>query len=292
MRATTILVLLGTAGSARAQDTTPPVITCPEDASLTADDGCNAVYAGPGATARDNLDESPTIAPELPITLSGAGAHVVTYTATDDAGNMSSCDQMVTVVDATPPVLSSVDATPLCLWPPNHKMVAFRLGENLNVNATDNCDAVPAVQFSGTSSEAEDGQGDGHTAPDFSAGDEGFCLRSERSGGGDGRQYSVEVQAVDASGNASSQMLEIDVGVVHDQRNHDCPALSGDSFVADDDPACAVAPSDGGVAEQAPATGCSMAPASGSAGTAALFLLGALLARRRGQRATGRPGTK
>jgi len=282
-----LILLLAAAAEAYAQDTTPPVITCPANVTLTADDSCAASYDGPAATATDDQDPDPAIGPMLPVALDGPGDHVLTHTATDAAGNTASCDQTVTVVDATPPVLVSVETTPACLWPPNHRLVAFRLGENLVVETSDACDSEPGVEFDNlTSDEPENGRGDGNTAPDVLVGDQGFCLRSERAGNGDGRQYLVQVRAVDAAGNASEEMIEIGVGVAHDQSGHDCPALDDADFVDDGDPACAMLDPDPDALEEpqeARASGCSAAPGGnpGIAAIALLVLLAGLSIRRR-----------
>lgn len=271
-----LLILTTSAGVARAQDTTAPVITCPEDATLPADESCAASLTGPAATATDEQDEDVTVLPELPVALDGTGEHVVTWTATDDAGNSATCDQLVTVQDMTEPTVALVSATPLCLWPPNHRFVAFRFGDNVVVETSDNCDEAPAIEVGGIqSSEPENGRGDGNTFPDSLIGSDGFCLRAERSGGGDGREYTVDIQAVDDSGNASAKTLENGVGVAHDQRAHDCPALEDSAFVEEDDPACTIV-GDGGTigarGETREAAGCSIARPSPS-GTAIGLLL-------------------
>jgi len=185
----TVLFVLAWSGLARAQDTTPPEITCPEDVTIEADENCSASYEGPAAEATDDQDADPTLEPGLPVLLDGPGEHVITHSATDDAGNQANCDQIITVIDVTPPSLTAVAATPSCLWPPNHKLVAYRLGENLTIEATDACPGDPGIAVEIQSSEPEDGRGDGHTAPDALVGSEGFCLRAERSVGGDGREY-------------------------------------------------------------------------------------------------------
>lgn len=282
MRTTTTCLLVGTlAGLARAQDATAPVITCPEDTTLQADESCSASFSGPAATATDNQDEDVSIEPDLPIPLGGPGEHIITWTATDDAGNEATCEQVVTIEDVTAPTLTSVSATPSCLWPPNHRFVAFRLGDNVIVEASDNCDEVPAVQVGDIqSSEPEDGRGDGNTDPDALVVSDGFCLRSERSGAGDGRQYTVRLQVVDASGNGSEQMLEIGVGVMHDQRAHDCPSLVNSAFVEESDSTCAIV-GDGDTAAERRQAGCSAAPSAPPGSAIGVLLLGLAAVRMR-----------
>ena len=74
---------------------------------------------------------------------------------------------------------------------------------------TDDYDPNPAVELvSVTSSEPDDGPGDGHTTGDIRGAhigtdDRSFQLRAERSGSGPGRAYTVIYRATDASGNAA-----------------------------------------------------------------------------------------
>jgi len=59
------------------------------------------------------------------------------------------------------------------------------------------------------------GKGD-HTTPDWQVtGDLRLDLRSERTGGGSGRLYTITVQCTDASGNAAAGTVS--VSVPHDQ---------------------------------------------------------------------------
>lgn len=62
------------------------------------------------------------------------------------------------------------------------------------------------------SNEPINGLGDGDTAPDWLiTGPLAVTLRSERSGNGSGRTYSVTVRCTDASGNSSTGRAAISV---------------------------------------------------------------------------------
>jgi hypothetical protein len=93
------------------------------------------------------------------------------------------------------------------LWPPNHRMVPVSLA----VVATDNLDAAPMCAVSGvTSSEADNGRGDGNTTGDaVITGPLTVELRAERAGPGNGRTYTIEVTCTDASGNASTDTTTV-----------------------------------------------------------------------------------
>lgn len=117
---------------------------------------------------------------------------------------------VVDVVDTTGPNLEAT-ATPGCLWPPNHRLVRFAIGEALDVVTDDACGAVESVRIINVESDQPvDGIGDGASAPDIYFGPGGACLRAERDarGGGD-RTYTITLEAVDASGNASTREIAI-----------------------------------------------------------------------------------
>jgi hypothetical protein len=123
-------------------DVIPPVITCPKDSTMKANDKCQVTYSGPPATAVDNCDASPKItsAPSLPATFTGVGTYIITWTATDTWGNKSSCDQKITVIDVTPPTITCPkDST----MKANDKCQVTYSGPP--ATAIDNCDASPKI---------------------------------------------------------------------------------------------------------------------------------------------------
>jgi predicted extracellular nuclease len=111
-------------------------------------------------------------------------------------------------LDSTPPTLE-LSATPTVLWPANHKQVEVRV----TAVATDAVDATPSISLlSATSSEPDDGLGDGDTTGDVVRVDDfTFLLRAERSGGGPGRTYTLTYRAVDEYGNAVTAAVKIGV---------------------------------------------------------------------------------
>jgi hypothetical protein len=129
------------------------------------------------------------------------GENTLAVTVTDAANNTASCSTKVTIADTTPPVITSATANPNVLWPPNHRMQPI----TLRVQVSDACSATTWKITRVTSNEPVNGLGDGDTAPDWQiTGDHGLKLRAERSGRGNGRQYTVTLQATDASGNVSA----------------------------------------------------------------------------------------
>ncbi len=124
-------------------DGTDPVVTCPADTTIECDESSAPANTGT-ATATDNLDAAPVITygdVETP----GACAHektiTRTWTATDCAGNTHSCDQIITVVDTTDPLITCpADTTIEC----SDSMLPANTG---SATATDNCDGSPVISY-------------------------------------------------------------------------------------------------------------------------------------------------
>ena len=206
-------------------DTVSPSVSCPPGAQAECGSAGGA-WVSVGVAAHDACSSALSIVNDR--TAGGAdasgsyplGTTVVTFTATDAAGNTASCQTSVTVRDTVPPVLTVV-ASPNALWPPNHGL--FAVGSAAIVS--DLCDPAPAIVLvSATSSEPDDapGAGDGHTTDDVqdaSIGTPDFqvLLRAERDGTGSGRVYTLTYRAADASGNAASASARITVP--HDMRD-------------------------------------------------------------------------
>jgi probable HAF family extracellular repeat protein len=108
----------------------------------------------------------------------------------------------VEATDTTPPVISAVRTTPSSIWPPRHQMVDVRV----EVDASDDSGETPVCSITGvTSSEPENGSGDGDTAGDSEiVGALAARVRAERSGPVGSRVYALAVECVDGSGNAAS----------------------------------------------------------------------------------------
>ncbi|MEM9479358.1 MAG: HYR domain-containing protein [Verrucomicrobiota bacterium] len=131
------------------EDVTDPVITCPADTTVECDADMSPASTG-FATAVDNCTANLTITfQDLTTPSTGSNFTITrTWTATDASGNSASCDQMITVQDTMPPVVTCpadivVDNDPgQC-----GAVVSFM------ASATDTCDPAPmtsAVPASGT----------------------------------------------------------------------------------------------------------------------------------------------
>lgn len=189
-------------------DTTAPAISAPADITVEA--------AGPDGTVVDYLASATDLVDgAVAVTTSAAsgstfaiGSTTVTLTAIDAAGNGSEASFTVTVVDTTPPEITSVTPSTDTLWSPNHKMVPITVA----VDASDLVGITSLKIISATSSEPDNGKGDGNTINDtVITGDLTVDLRAERAGKGDGRIYTITVEATDAAGNSSTSTCTVTV---------------------------------------------------------------------------------
>lgn len=164
------------------------------------------------------------------------GQHTVFLTVVDGTNSGATIPVSVLVQDTTGPSIADIALSPQCLWPPNHKYVPFKLGSNVSVVLVDTCDPAPSVVVASVqSSEASGSTGGGATNTDYTFGPDAFCLRAERAGQG-ARNYTVEFEATDASGNKTS--AGVTALVPASLTGTGCSALSATTFLSDNDPAC------------------------------------------------------
>ena len=203
-------------GSVTVVDTTPPDITCPADITVECSDHCGTPEDDPQLTgffaevsATDICDGSVEITDDHPACFP-LGATTVTFTGTDNSGNAQSCPAVVTVEDTTPPDIS-LELNRYVLWPANHKMSDI----TVTVEFSDICDPNPVIALvSITSNEPDDGLGDGDHPDDIQVVGSGpdyyeLQLRSERSGLGDNRIYTITCSVTDCSGNEATATAQV-----------------------------------------------------------------------------------
>jgi len=144
--------------------------------------------------------------------------HIIELSVCDGVTNPVSVTVEVKVIDTTAPSLSPIPSVTI-LWPPNHTLVPV----TIVANAYDNGGGTITLDVTVASSEPPDTDGEGNTIPDYYidwvddvTGIIELRLRSERSGKGDGRVYTITITATDASGNSSTAVVEI--RAPHDKR--------------------------------------------------------------------------
>ncbi|MFC1782774.1 SUMF1/EgtB/PvdO family nonheme iron enzyme [Planctomycetota bacterium] len=141
----------------------------------------------------------------------GLGVHEIELRVCDGSNDPVSVFVSVEVIDTTAPSISPVPSVTI-LWPPNHTLREVTVW----ANAFDNGGGSIHLEVTVASSEPPDMDGDGNTIPDWyidavddAAGIIELRLRSERSGKGDGRTYTITITAIDEADNQSTAILEI-----------------------------------------------------------------------------------
>lgn len=208
------------------RDTHPPSLeAAPPDLIVE----CPQPVPAPAAlAATDTCDPAPAVAfDEQRIAGPCPGTYrlVRTWTATDACGNAAAPEQQVIdVVDTTPPVIAASTAVVACVWPPDHRMTAFPLAVFAPV-AHDACVDEVTWRITGCASDQpDDGRGDGRTAGDcvIEPGGGGVLVRAERDGARpEGRHYVVSAVATDRCGNTSAAAPIGTVRVPHDESGHE-----------------------------------------------------------------------
>ncbi|MEO6720348.1 MAG: T9SS type A sorting domain-containing protein [Ferruginibacter sp.] len=188
-------------------NTTPPVtVTCPANKVINTDAGkCTAVVNGidPSISpAGSNLQIAYALAGATSGTGQGtasgkvfnSGITTITYSLSNDPSK--TCSFTVKVQDNQAPSITFAAPEKTVLWPPDHKMVNLEISYML----TDNCGGTTANLWV-TSNEPESGTGNGDLPNDWQVVDAHHVrLRAERNSNGNGRVYTIDINAFDASG--------------------------------------------------------------------------------------------
>jgi hypothetical protein len=184
-------------------------LTCPADIAVPNDtDQCGAVvnYTEPSGAGCG------TVTCDHP---SGSFFAVGETTVTCTSSIGPACTFKITVTDEQGPTITTSVQT-MTLWPPNHKYKSVKVTD-LIASAVDNCDAgvgLSSVRIAMvTSDEPDNSGGDGNTANDIVIASDckSVQLRSERSGNGNGRVYTITFKVTDASGNVGTATAAVTV---------------------------------------------------------------------------------
>ncbi len=161
-----------------------------------------------------------TATPNITTPFVGAGGAALTFQVTvDDGYGGNGFDTVVVNVQNAndPPNASLARPSVACLWAPDHRLVPVSIigVSDPNANATITINSV-------SQDEPTNGLGDGDTSVDAVINTDGtVLLRSERSGKGNGRVYTVHFTAADLEGSDDGAVT---VCVPHDRKK---PAING-----------------------------------------------------------------
>ena len=188
-------------------DSVPPTIACQTNMVMSAEPGkCSAVVNFGLPAASDNCGLSSVACYPAPGKPFPVGNAQVTCTATDIAGNKSSCSFNVTVVDREAPRIGSISASPTLLSPANHQMVPVVV----RVSTSDNCSAVTSRIIGVSSSDPISGGSPADRSPDWQiTGPLTLQLRAEQSRPNAARTYTITVESRDASGNVATRNVNV-----------------------------------------------------------------------------------
>ncbi|HTO37630.1 MAG TPA: HYR domain-containing protein [Brumimicrobium sp.] len=137
-------------------DVTDPTITCPADISVNMDAGsCFATGVDLGdATANDDCSV-PTVTNNAPTSFP-IGETIVTWTATDAAGNTATCTQTVTVVDNQIPVFDDCINAQQDVVADAGVCTYTHVGTAWDATATDNC-GIATIEYNLTGATSGNG---------------------------------------------------------------------------------------------------------------------------------------
>jgi FG-GAP-like repeat len=139
------------------------------------------------------------------VTISTEGITVLSYFATDNAGNQETAKTLTVRIDKTPPVISGLPAPGCTIWPPNHKLVQVA-----TVTATDALSGLAPSSFrvTGTSNDPT------NERIVISGGPNQFIVQL---GADKGQIYTLTAMASDLAGNTAT--AKATCTVPHDQGN-------------------------------------------------------------------------
>ena len=171
---------------------------------------------GPAVTITGDTTATPNITTPF---VNAGGLDLTFQVTVDDGYGGDGFDTVVVHVQNAndPPNASLAQPSVACLWAPDHRLVPVSITgvSDPNANATITINSV-------SQDEPTNGLGDGDTSVDAVINSDGtVLLRSERSGKGNGRVYTVHFTAADLEGSSDGVVT---VCVPHDRKK---PAING-----------------------------------------------------------------
>jgi hypothetical protein len=140
-----------------------------------------------------------------PFQITRDGEYLLEYRSVDKAGHVEAVQTLPLKVDATPPVISGMPASPCTIWPPDNKLVQIA-----SVKAADNASGIAPDSFSSSVVSNEP------VAEEDIVIHGGIVqVRAQRLGNGTGRVYTITSQVSDLAGNTAKATATCTVP--HDQ---------------------------------------------------------------------------
>lgn len=185
----------------------PKITSCPAGVTVNCAALVPAVNTS-SVTATDNCSVTVSHVSDVITNQTCANKYTIkrTYKAEDPSGNITYCEQLITVDDKTAPQINGFGLSQYSLWAPDHRM------RDITVNYTivDNCISSPNVTINITSNEPVNGTADGDTDPDWQVIDlHHIKLRAERASNGNGRIYTVTITVNDGCNPPVSQSKQV-----------------------------------------------------------------------------------
>ena len=143
------------------------------------------------------------------VTISAEGITILSYFATDNAGNQETAKTLTVRIDKTSPVISGLPARGCTIWPPNHKLVQVA-----KVTAADALSGLApgSVKVTGTSNDPEDGK------IVITGGPSQFIVQL---GADKGQVYTLTATASDLAGNTVTEQATCTVRRDEKERRED-----------------------------------------------------------------------
>ncbi len=176
-------------------------VACSAPGGVCGGSGAHRTLAWPALAGGERV--SGTISASLSCSLpDGAvlSSDAVVSSVQADPNALDNSASVLIVARNPAPVLSAATPSKTTLWPPNHTMTNVTVAYTV----TDNCPGT-TCSLVVSSSEPQNGTGDGDTGPDWQIVDGHHVkLRAERAGAGPGRTYTIGVICGDSGGAVSS----------------------------------------------------------------------------------------
>lgn len=181
------------------RDTTAPTLNLPANRTVKAKSPAGSVVNF-NVGADDLVDRNVALAySNAPGSVFPLGTTTVVVTATDASGNSTSGSFTVTVSDQTKPKFTQLSVSPKTLTATN-QLVAV----TLSASVTDKVDPTPTVRIIAITCDETLAAGDAVITGALTA-----QLRASRDNNGNGRIYTLTVQATDASGNTRTRTVHV-----------------------------------------------------------------------------------